>query len=120
MPYSEYLVNNKNKGSFLTRFYGCHSIYMYGREYSFVVMANIFNTSRVINQSYDIKGSWVSRNADPIVKGKKVRCRHCNKMYIHRGQGGGVDMDIEMCTERVSGCEPNVVLKDNDLNEKIR
>jgi hypothetical protein len=43
--YAEYIVNNK--GSFLTRFLGCHSIKMYGRDYSFVVMANIFNTTKV-------------------------------------------------------------------------
>ncbi|GMH75602.1 hypothetical protein TL16_g06815 [Triparma laevis f. inornata] len=121
VPYAEYLINEKNKGSFLTRFYGCHSIRMYGRDYSFVVMANIFNTSKVINQSYDIKGSWVSRNADPIVKGKKVRCRHCNKAYMYNVQGNNPgDVDVELCTERVTGCEPNVVLKDNDLNDKIR
>jgi hypothetical protein len=49
------------------------------------------------------------------VKGKKVRCRHCSKSYIFRGAAA-----IEDCTERVRGCQPNVVLKDNDLNEKIR
>jgi len=118
VPYAEYLVNNKNKGSFLTRFYGCHSIRMYGRDYSFVVMANIFNTKRVINQSYDIKGSWISRHADPIVKGKKCRCRNCNRMFIY--SGGKDDLSDISCTEKVGACEPNVVLKDNDLNEKIR
>ena len=182
VPYAEYLVNNKNKGSFLTRFYGCHSIKMYGRDYSFVVMANVFNTkkvrwseecsdelrmstiarkssekiyfsrvrfydispyktrpplaatvilnppppnplrasfrsSKVINQKYDIKGSWVSRHADPIVKGKKCRCRNCNRMFIYSTKD---DLSDISCTEKVGACEPNVVLKDNDLNEKIR
>ena len=117
VPYAEYLVNNKNKGSFLTRFYGCHSIKMYGRDYSFVVMANVFNTKKVINQKYDIKGSWVSRHADPIVKGKKVRCRNCNRMFIYSTKD---DLSDISCTEKVGACEPNVVLKDNDLNEKIR
>jgi 1-phosphatidylinositol-4-phosphate 5-kinase len=111
--YAEYVVNNK--GSFLTRFLGCHSIRMYNKDYSFVVMSNIFNTTKVINQSYDIKGSWVNRHHDPIVKGKKVRCRHCNKHYIFKGTATD-----EACAERVRGCQPNVVLKDNDLNEKIR
>ena len=121
VPYAEYLVDPKNKGSFLTRFYGCHSIKMYGRDYSFVVMANIFNTSRVINNKYDIKGSWISRNADPIVKGKKVRCRHCNQHYIYRGEERNMDeAGWEQCAQRVGGCQPNVVLKDNDLNEKLR
>ena len=54
VPYADYVVNNK--GSFLTRFLGLHSIKMYGKDYSFVVMSNIFNTNKVINQSYDIKG----------------------------------------------------------------
>ena len=119
VPYAEYLVDPKNRGCFLTRFYGCHSIRMYGRDYSFVVMANIFNTTRVINNKYDIKGSWVSRNADPIVKGKKVRCRHCNQHYIYNGEDRQVDEET-MCSQRVGGCQPNVVLKDNDLNEKLR
>ena len=57
----------------------------------------------------------MNRHHDPIVKGKKVRCRHCNKHYIFRGVSV-----IEDCTEHVRGCQPNVVLKDNDLNEKIR
>jgi len=113
--YAEYVVNNK--GSFLTRFLGCHSIKMYGKDYSFVVMCNIFNTNKVINQSYDIKGSWVNRHHDPIVKGKKVRCRHCNKYYIYSGQSND---NAEFCAENSRGCQPNVVLKDNDLNEKIR
>ena len=82
-------------------------------------MANIFNTSRVINNKYDIKGSWVSRNADPIVKGKKIRCRHCNQHYIYRGEERNENEET-MCTQRVGGCQPNVVLKDNDLNEKLR
>ena len=28
--------------------------------------------------------------------------------------------DIEICSERVTGCEPNIILKDNDMNEKVR
>ena len=40
-------------------------------------------------------------------------------MYNVQGNNPSDD-DVEMCTERVTGCEPNVVLKDNDLNEKIR
>ena len=30
------------------------------------------------------------------------------------------DLSDISCTEKVGACEPNVVLKDNDLNEKIR
>lgn len=52
-----------NPGSHLTRFYGCHSIAMYGQDFSFVVMGNAIGRVSM-HQFYDIKGSWVDRNAE--------------------------------------------------------
>ncbi|RLN89564.1 hypothetical protein BBJ28_00021839 [Nothophytophthora sp. Chile5] len=52
----------QNPDSHLTRFYGCHSIEMYGQEFSFVVMGNVIGRTSM-HQFYDIKGSWVDRNA---------------------------------------------------------
>ncbi|RLN14733.1 hypothetical protein BBJ28_00020989 [Nothophytophthora sp. Chile5] len=52
----------QNPDSHLTRFYGCHSIEMYGQEFSFVVMGNAIGRTSM-HQFYDIKGSWVDRNA---------------------------------------------------------
>jgi 1-phosphatidylinositol-4-phosphate 5-kinase len=47
----------------LTRFYGCHSIEMYGQDFSFVVMGNAIGRVSM-HQFYDIKGSWIDRNAE--------------------------------------------------------
>lgn len=112
MPsYAQYMMRNPD--TLLTRFYGLHTIQMYRQSFHFVVMANIFNTDRVINFRYDLKGSWVSRNADPVIPGKRVNCRHCNLKYKYGERGA-------LCPERPGGHEPNVVLKDNDLTHKIK
>lgn len=59
----EYIKYMKsNPGSHLTRFYGCHSIEMYGQDFSFVVMGNAIGRVSM-HQFYDIKGSWIDRNA---------------------------------------------------------
>lgn len=52
----------QNPDSHLTRFYGCHSIEMYGQVFSFVVMGNAIGRVSM-HQFFDIKGSWVNRNA---------------------------------------------------------
>ncbi len=48
--------------SHLTRYYGCHSIKMYGQVFNFVVMGNAIGRVSM-HQFYDIKGSWINRNA---------------------------------------------------------
>jgi 1-phosphatidylinositol-4-phosphate 5-kinase len=52
----------ENPRSHLTRYYGCHSIEMYGQVFSFVVMGNVIGRVSM-HQFYDIKGSWINRNA---------------------------------------------------------
>lgn len=51
-----------NPESHLTRFYGCHSIEMYGQVFNFVVMGNVIGRVSM-HQFFDIKGSWINRNA---------------------------------------------------------
>ncbi|CAK4081961.1 unnamed protein product [Aphanomyces euteiches] len=111
--YQTFLMSNPE--SLLTRFYGCHSVHLYGTTFYFVVMANLFSdTSKIIHRRYDIKGSWVNRSAKQPTKGKKVTCRHCNGKYVF----GSVDGNS--CPMRVGTHEPNVILKDNDLTQKVR
>lgn len=110
--YASFLLTNPD--SLLTRFYGCHAIRLYGQTFNFVVMANLFSTENVIHRRYDIKGSWVNRSAKHPSKGKRVTCRHCNAKYVFGST------DAEACRARVGRHEPNVVLKDNDLTQKVR
>eukprot|EP01042_Synura_sphagnicola_P001516 gene1516-1758_t len=98
--------------SLLVRFYGLHSLKMYSQEFNFVVMGNVFPKTAVINERYDIKGSWVNRNAGVAAPGTKAFCRHCNEFFVVGSNIG--------CPEIVGPHESNIVLKDNDLSSKIR
>ncbi|GAB9464791.1 Phosphatidylinositol-4-phosphate-5-kinase [Globisporangium polare] len=112
--YADYLCSKPN--SLLTRFYGCHCLELYGKQFSFIVMANLFDTDQVIHSRYDIKGSWVNRHGDLPKRGKKVTCRHCNGKYIYQSSAP----DSISCPLRLGGHEPNVVLKDSDLTQKLK
>jgi hypothetical protein len=85
-----------NPGTLLPRFYGCHSIRLYGQTFHFMVMGNVFppDNKVPINTRYDIKGSWISRNAKP-----------------KKPENGQVRLKVWDVDERV--------LKDNDLHSKI-
>ena len=111
--YADYLCANPR--SLLLRFYGCHCLELYGKQFSFVVMANLFDTDQVIHSRYDIKGSWVNRHGDLPKRGKKVTCRHCNRKYMYQNSAP----ENANCTVRLGGHEPNVVLKDSDLTQKL-
>lgn len=98
----------------------------------------------MINEKYDLKGSWVKRNSTPPQIGQRVTCTHCNQKYIFLGKKKqkqksyrmlklprstnnlGVDEkkgeeENDRCPMQVLGHhEPNVILKDNDLKHKIR
>ncbi|DAZ96107.1 TPA: hypothetical protein N0F65_000655 [Lagenidium giganteum] len=112
--YADYLCANPK--SLLTRFYGCHCLELYGKQFSFIVMANLFDTEQVIHQRYDIKGSWVNRHGELPKRGKKVTCRHCNRKYIYQNSAP----ENANCPMRLGGHEPNVVLKDSDLTQKLK
>ncbi|KAF0723323.1 hypothetical protein AaE_009885, partial [Aphanomyces astaci] len=111
--YAAFLITHPE--SLLTRFFGCHSVHLYGTTFYFVVMSNLFSDhTKIIHRRYDIKGSWVNRSAKQPTKGKKVTCRHCNGKYVFGSVEGNV------CPLRVGTHEPNVILKDNDLTQKVR
>ncbi|KDO35728.1 hypothetical protein SPRG_00503 [Saprolegnia parasitica CBS 223.65] len=112
--YADYLCENPT--SLLTRFYGCHCLELYGQKFSFVVMANLFDTKQTIHSRYDIKGSWVNRKGELPKRGKKVTCRHCNRKYVYQSHA----YEDFNCTFRLGGHEPNIVLKDADLTQKLK
>ncbi|CAK4081343.1 unnamed protein product [Aphanomyces euteiches] len=101
-----------NPATFLTRILGSYSMDLYGRESFFVVMENVFDKQHAVHQRYDIKGSWIDRNAEKARPGQECTCRYCNMTF----RSGGRDM----CPSRGGFHEPNVVLKDMDLTTKVR
>ncbi|KAJ8552503.1 hypothetical protein ON010_g10042 [Phytophthora cinnamomi] len=110
--YEAYMTSNPD--TLLTRFYGCHSVSLYGKMYYFVVMGNLFADTDVVHHRYDIKGSWVDRNAKVPSVGDKTACRYCNASYTF-----GSTKNQE-CGDGMNFHEPDIVLKDNDLMTKIR
>jgi 1-phosphatidylinositol-4-phosphate 5-kinase len=74
--YEEYLHKEQKRGreSLITRYLGAHRIVMYDIPLYFVVMHNV---CPIIDEKYDLKGSWVNRhgskkNKDPAkVRPKK-------------------------------------------------
>jgi hypothetical protein len=47
-------------------------------------MHNIFHNteSEVVNEKYDIKGSWVNRNAAIPIEGQVATCSNCNQKFV--------------------------------------
>lgn len=84
---------------------------MYGNEFMFVVMKNILPPKVIVNERYDIKGSWVNRSATQGSPGSRATCRHCSE-YFTLGSS-------ENCSEVIGGHEPLVTLKDNDMINKV-
>lgn len=111
--YVRYMTSQSN--TFLTRFLGSYCIVLYGKKAHFVVMENVFDIQHgiSIHQRYDIKGSWIDRNAQKAKRGSEATCRHCN-LTFRCGVGRSV------CPNRAGSHEPNVVLKDMDLTTKLR
>ncbi len=94
------------------RFLGLHAIYMYGNNFTFVAIMNVFPPGIQLNERYDLKGSWVHRNASLCASGKLATCRRCHEPFI--------DGSCEKCDVVVGEHEPSMTLKDNDLICKIR
>lgn len=102
----------KNPGSLLVRFFGLHSIRMYGNEFTFVVMKNVFPKGLQLNEKYDIKGSYINRNASLKVPGKMSTCRYCQEQFLEGSS--------DRCPEVIGSHEAIITLKDNDMINKIR
>jgi DNA-directed RNA polymerase subunit RPC12/RpoP len=54
-------------------------------------MNNLFHNEEglTMNEKYDIKGSWVSRNATPPIEGQSVTCSYCEQRFIYKKKTKG-------------------------------
>ncbi|EGZ30717.1 hypothetical protein PHYSODRAFT_284648 [Phytophthora sojae] len=103
-----------NPGTLLPRFFGFHAMKMYGQIFYFIVMGNFLGTTEVIHRRYDIKGSWVDRNAPACVLGEKYRCSKCNRFFTFGGAPG------EPCFLPGEEHYPDITLRDNDLKKRLK
>jgi len=136
--YCEYIEKNPNTR--ITKILGIYRLKIYGVKMNFFVMTNIFPSNDIVySEKYDIKGSWISRNASPPKSGQKMVCMHCQKTFFYkknekpvrvvRSQNSTTISDEikdeneetrDICTYTVAGYhEPMLVMKDNDLKYKL-
>eukprot|EP01012_Entosiphon_sulcatum_P024520 TRINITY_DN2967_c0_g1_i1.p1 TRINITY_DN2967_c0_g1~~TRINITY_DN2967_c0_g1_i1.p1 ORF type:complete len:719 (+),score=76.72 TRINITY_DN2967_c0_g1_i1:32-2158(+) len=124
----------ENPDSLISKFFGLHAIKMHpgARQMYFVVMENVFQTSRIIHETYDLKGSWVDRCTTELER-RKQQQKHLQRTFARdRGwdtEAGTGDMPSPADpnyapSPRDSFCEIEItrrsgVMKDLDLNKKI-
>ena len=144
--------HRRNPKSYLVRIVGVAKLKMFFKDYYFLVMENIFWKNlhddlqiegQLIQERYDIKGSFVNRNAKQPQNGDIVTCQFCNQKYKVKKNlfsGGSsnkrlndygmrasvshiddVRQSEDICPERVSAPhQPNITMKDNDLNYRVK
>uniref|UniRef100_M4BE68 PIPK domain-containing protein n=1 Tax=Hyaloperonospora arabidopsidis (strain Emoy2) TaxID=559515 RepID=M4BE68_HYAAE len=103
-----------NPETLLPRFFGFHAMKMYGQIFHFIVMGNFLSTNEVIHRRYDVKGSWVDRNAPACVLGEKYRCSKCNRFFTFGGAPG------DPCFLPGEEHYPDITLRDNDLKKRLK
>ena len=115
--YAAHLGRPENHDStLLCKFYGLFSIRIFFQTIYFTVMENVMPTGKgEIELEYDLKGSFIARNAKKPRRGKLATCRHCGASYKvgdERARGNP-------CNSTFRGHAPKACLKDNDLNHEI-
>ncbi|KAI9910569.1 hypothetical protein PsorP6_010344 [Peronosclerospora sorghi] len=96
--------------TFMTRFFGCHGLTMYGKTVFFVVMQSVFANSLPIHERFDLKGSWVGRLEGRKPTGTRATCKYCNREYLI---GGSHD---QRCPVREGNCTHAYDQVGKDLN----
>lgn len=135
--YARYLTANPH--SRLIRFFGCHRVRLYGRNFYFAVMSNVLHSERhtaTITEKYDVKGSWVDRRARRPQRGDRVTCAECDATYVFGGSnedGNTSSAAVDTGDGRASAVDdrtvpqfpfhvhrPDIVLKDLDLARSLQ
>lgn len=82
--YADYMVAHPN--SYISKIFGVYQLKIYGNYLCFFVMNNLFFNEEgvTMNEKYDIKGSWVSRNATPPIEGQSATCSYCEQKFIYK------------------------------------
>jgi 1-phosphatidylinositol-4-phosphate 5-kinase len=113
---SYYKFMKRNPDTFMTRFFGCHGLTMYGKTVFFVVMQSVFATSLQIHERFDLKGSWVGRLEGRKPTGTIATCKFCNAEYM---VGGSHDQRCNVRREGNMNHQYDQVGKDLNWNRHM-
>ncbi|CEG44881.1 Phosphatidylinositol-4-phosphate-5-kinase (Pi-PIPK-D8/GPCR-PIPK/PiGK8) [Plasmopara halstedii] len=111
-----YTFMKQNPNTFITRFFGCHGLTMYGKTVFFVVMQSVFATSQQIHERFDLKGSWVGRLEGRKPTGTIATCKFCNAEYT---VGGSHDQRCNVRREGNMNHQYDQVGKDLNWNRHM-
>lgn len=111
-----YTFMKRNPDTFITRFFGCHGLTMYGKTVFFVVMQSVFATSQQIHERFDLKGSWVGRLEGRKPTGTIATCKFCNAEYT---VGGSHDQRCNVHREGNMNHQYDQVGKDLNWNRHM-
>nr|CCA20777.1 phosphatidylinositol4phosphate5kinase (PiPIPKD8/GPCRPIPK) putative [Albugo laibachii Nc14]CCA23717.1 phosphatidylinositol4phosphate5kinase (PiPIPKD8/GPCRPIPK) putative [Albugo laibachii Nc14] len=106
--YCTFIQNQPN--TFVTRFFGCHALKMYGKTVFFMVMQSVFDTKLQIHERFDLKGSWVGRLEGRKPTGSLAICKFCSGEYV---VGGSHD---QLCNLRQGNLRHQYDQVGKDLN----
>lgn len=122
--YAQYVTAHPH--SRLIRFFGCHRIRLYGRNFYFAVMSNVLHSeghTTAIAEKYDLKGSWVNRRARRPQRGDRVTCAECDASYLLEAgdePGDGWQAVSPHAVPPFHVHRPDIVLKDLDLTRTLQ
>ncbi len=120
--YVEYMCDNRD--SLITKIYGIYRLQIYGISLYFFVMSNIFlnKENLTMHEKYDIKGSWVNRNAALPVNGEVVTCKHCNQKFVFQKKiirGKGRNYNEQKSKKRNSTLSPLAAASGESKNSSM-
>ncbi|TMW60122.1 hypothetical protein Poli38472_000164 [Pythium oligandrum] len=111
--YADYITCNPK--SRIIRFFGCHRIRLYGRNFYFVVTSNVLHSNghtATITEKYDVKGSWIDRQAKLPQPGDLVTCSQCNATYEYGREDASTSFPFHVH-------RPDTILKDMDMKRPL-
>ena len=106
--YTLYMTNNRE--TYLSRYFGLHSIKLYSQSIYFVVNKNVFPALyRSPDETYDIKGSYVDRNTHYHVSDRKLMKDgdlH-SKLILNKQQSASIYQQLDQDTQFL--CSVNIM-----------
>uniref|UniRef100_M4B9H5 PIPK domain-containing protein n=1 Tax=Hyaloperonospora arabidopsidis (strain Emoy2) TaxID=559515 RepID=M4B9H5_HYAAE len=111
-----YTFMKRYPDTFVTRFFGCHGLTMYGKTVFFVAMQSVFASSLPIHERFDLKGSWVGRLEGRKPTGTIAACKFCNADFT---VGGSHDQRCNVRREGNMNHQYDQVGKDLNWNRHM-
>ena len=109
-----------NRNSLITRIFGAYKLQVYSSDLYFIVTNNVLLTdsTEMITEKFDLKGSSVHRHMKLPRNGETVRCRLCGSAFVYNSKSHfRRDRDLLMNQGREDDESSVCTLTDKDTNK---